>query len=426
MKQKKYEFCLMQGLVTCVAIIILARMLNLSAVSSAVFYMMFPLTVALWLVSMRRGVSKLDYMAVATVVLAAICVIVDLWRSQGTLTGGYAKKVAMFATTLIFLCAANRCRLDDKLVEYTQVLIDMLTVMMGVMLMLSHDRMHMIGGKVSRYITLGFSNPNSLSLFVTCMYMLTFCTLCKKQSHKVRNFHIAVLTAQIFILLGTHCRTGQMVTMLFTAMAFCVLYRKKIKSLVGITVPLKIHRWVAVSLALFPMVFAMIYMSVVGAEWVEKLFSFMISEGKGIDSRVEQWTPAFEAIVASPLIGAYYAISGGTGSSQLHNTHADTAASYGVPVMLLMSAILAICMYQRGKKYRSPIRFMYMLAFCCAMLMGTFEAAVFSGGLGIYVFTIIFLAFSKCEEAKDDDLGWNWILSRTHKGFAWLRQRRKK
>ena len=69
---------------------------------------------------------------------------------------------------------------------------------------------------------------------------------------------------------------------------------------------------------------------------------------------------------------------------------------------------------------------MYMLAFCCAMLMGTFEAAVFSGGLGIYVFTIIFLAFSKCEEAKDDDLGWNWILSRTHKGFAWLRQRRKK
>ena len=426
MKQKKYEFCLMQGLVTCVAIIILARMLNLSAVASAMFYMTFPLTVALWIATMHRGVSKLDYLAVITTVLAAVCVLLDLWRSEGALFGAYPKKVAMFATTLIFLSAANRCRLDDKLVEYTQVLIDVLTVMMGLMLMLSHDRMHMIGGKVSRYITLGFSNPNSLSLFVTCMYMLTFCTLCKKQSHKERNFHIAVLTAQIFILLGTHCRTGQMVTLLFTGCALCVLYRQKIKALTGIRVPMRINRWVASGIAIFPMVFAVVYMSVVGAEWVEKLFSFMISEGKGIDSRVEQWTPAFEAILSSPLIGAYHAISGGTGSSQLHNTHADTAASYGIPVMLLMSGILAICMHQKGRRYKNPIRFLYMIAFCCAMLMGTFEAAVFSGGLGIYVFTVIFLAFSKCEETQGEDMGWNWILSRVRKCFEGLRARRTK
>lgn len=426
MKQKRVELLLMQALVTCVAGIILARMLDISIISKIAFYMTFPLTVGLWIWTMRRGVSKLDYLAVLTVVLAAICVMLDLWRSQGTLTVAYPKKVAMFAITLIFLSTANRCRLDDRLVEYTQVLVDVLTVAMGVMLLLSHDRMHLINGVISRYITLGFSNPNSLSLFVTCMYMLTFCCLRRKQSVKFRYFHVAVLTAQIFILLGTHCRTGQMVTMLFTGVAMCVTYQQQIHRLTGFRVPMKINAWTACALALFPMVFAMIYMTVVDAEWVQKLFSFMVSEGKGIDSRVEQWTPAFEAILASPVIGAYHSISGGTGSSQLHNTHADTAASYGVPVMLLMSGILAICMYQRGKKYENTTRFLYMVAFCCAMLMGTFEAAVFSGGLGIYVFTIIFLVFAKSEETQEEDCGWNWFISRGKTLFVWLRARLKK
>ena len=379
MKQKQVELNLLQALVACVVVIVATRMLGIPVVPNIALYLTFPLTVALWLWTMRRGVSKPDYLAVVTVVLAAICVLLDLWRSGGTLTTDYPKKLIMFAMTVIFLCVADRVRTGEQLVRITQVAVDGLTVLMTLMLFLAYDRMHLIDGKVTRYLTLGFANPNPLAIFVTCMYMLTFCSLLKKQSTKQRYFRVAVLTAQIFILLGTRSRNGLMFSGLFTVAAFVVLWREKVKDLTGISIKMRFKLWQAVAIAVFPMVFAMIYMAVVNAEWVEKLFSFMISEGKGLDSRVKEWTPAFEAIKASPLIGAYYGVSGGTGSSQMHNTHADTAASYGIPVMLLVSAILAFSIYQNGKTYADKKSFLYMGAFCCAMLMGTFEAAFLSG-----------------------------------------------
>lgn len=402
----------MQALVACVAGIIMARMLGFSVVAKVAFYATFPLTVALWIWTMRRGVTILDYLAVGTVALAAVCVLLDLWRSGGALSFAYLKKLAMFAMTLIFLCAADRCRPGAKLAQFVQIVVDVLTILMVVMLFLAYDQMFMIGGKISRYMTLGFSNPNSLSLFVTCMYMLTFCSFSRKQSSKQRSFRAAVLTAQIFILLGSRCRTGQMIAIAFTAAALCVLYRQKIHAVTGIAVKMHFRLWQAAVIAIFPMVFAVIYMIIVDAEWVQKLFSFVVSEGKGINSRVKEWTPAFDAIRYSPWIGAYYLISNGTGSSQLHNTHADTAASYGIPAMLLISVMLTLCIHQKGKKYNTVERFLYMGGFCCAMLMGTFEAAVFSGGLGIYIFAVIFLSLAKCEEDLPEDDGWYRIGQR--------------
>lgn len=406
MKQKQVELNLLQALIACVVVIVATRMLGIPVVPNIALYLTFPLTVALWLWTMRRGVSKPDYLAVATVALAAICVLLDLWRSGGTLTMDYPKKLIMFAMTVIFLCVADRVQPGERLARFTQVLVDGLTVLMALMMLLADDRMHLINGKVTRYLTLGFSNPNPLAMLVTCMYMLTFCSLLKEQSVKQRYFRVAVLTAQIFILLGTRSRNGLLFSAVFTVAALAVLACEKVKNLTGITIKMHFRLWQAVAIAIFPMAFAVIYMAVVDAEWVEKLFSFMVSEGKGLNSRVKEWTPAFEAIKASPLFGAYYAISGGTGSSQMHNTHADTAASYGIPVMLLVSAILTFCIYQNGKTYGNKKSFLYMGAFCCAMLMGTFEAAFFSGGQGIYVFMAMFLILSKNVPDDEVDDGW--------------------
>ena len=365
-------------------------------------------------------------MAVVTVVLAAICVLLDVWRSGGTLTSDYPKKLIMFSMTVIFLCAANRVRPGAQLPRFLQLVVDGLTVLMTVMMLLDYDRMHLIDGKVTRYLTLGFANPNHLALFVTCMYMLTFCALLKKQGIKQRYFRVAVLTAQIFILLGSRSRNGLMISGLFTALALGVMYVEKIRSFTGLALQLRFRRWTAALVAVFPMLFAMVYMAVVDAQWFQNLFSFMISEGKGLNSRVKEWTPAFEAIKASPLIGAYFGISNGTGSSHLHNTHADTAASYGVPVMLLISLLLAQCVYQKGKVYDNKHSFLYMCGFCCAMLMGTFEAAVFSGGLGIYVFAIIFLCLAKSEQDLPEDDGWYRVCRNARKAGGSFLARGKK
>jgi len=79
--------------------------------------------------------------------------------------------------------------------------------------------------------------------------------------------------------------------------------------------------------------------------------------------------------------------------SQMHNSHLDIAASYGIPVLILVCVLLARWLRQgRGR---------YMIGFACALLLGLGEAAVFSGGLGIYIFAGLFLLLAKGE--KDED-----------------------
>jgi hypothetical protein len=41
-----------------------------------------------------------------------------------------------------------------------------------------------------------------------------------------------------------------------------------------------------------------------------------------------------------------------------------------------------------------------MLAFCCAILLGIGEAAVFAGGMGIYIFVGTFLLLANMEDEE--------------------------
>ena len=68
--------------------------------------------------------------------------------------------------------------------------------------------------------------------------------------------------------------------------------------------------------------------------------------------------------------------------------------------------MLTHCIHQKGKEYTQKESFLYMGAFCCAMLVGTFEAAIFSGGQGIYVFVAILLIMSKNASDEEPDDGW--------------------
>jgi ATP-dependent Lon protease len=90
----------------------------------------------------------------------------------------------------------------------------------------------------------------------------------------------------------------------------------------------------------------------------------------------------------------------GTGKSQMHNSHLDIAASYGIPVLILVCVLLTCYMHHRGRSYTQKSSYIYMLAFCCAILLGIGEAAVFAGGMGIYIFVGTFLLLANMEDEE--------------------------
>lgn len=413
MKQKNVNLILLQALFLCVSGIIVMKMFSIDRGSSLLFLLTFPLTGLLWLWNVRKGLQRTDLLMIILAALAAACVLIDLLINKGSLSFSYLRKLIMFIMTLLFLQSVNKIRPDWRLAEFLQVAVDILTVLMAFMFVAFHQRMYLINGIVSRYLTFGFGNPNALAMYLAPMFMLTFCTLMKRDGKpKVRLFRLAVLAAQGVFVLATQSRNALMMLMLFGVVALYVILQEKIEARTGRHIPLSYPSWLAWVIGLFPIIFAVLYMALIGTDWIGKIFGFMVTEGKELDSRVKEWSPAFEVIFKSPIIGSYFNISDGTGSSQMHSTHVDTAACYGIPVMLLMGFMQKIYIHQNGKVYRNKVNFLYMTAFCCSLLMGTFEAAVYSGGLGVYVFALIFLALSKTRRTKrepDVIYGWDWI-----------------
>lgn len=414
MKNKiNVNFLLIQALFLCVSGIVVAKIVGISALSSVLFLATFPLTGLLWLWNIRKGLKQSDYLMLATAIFAGLFVMIDLIIHGGSFGFSYMRKVVMFVMTLMYLQAMNKLLPDWRLAEFIQVLVDALTVLMAFTFVFFHDQMYLINGILSRYLTYGFGNPNMVALYLAPMFMLTFCTLLKHTcTKKMQIFRTVVLGLQALFIMATQSRNAQMMLMLFLAVAVCVIFKDKIQEKTGIQITLRFNKWVCWLIALFPIIFAVIYMVFIGSDWVGKIFGFMVREGKELDSRVKEWAPAFRVIADSPLIGSYFDISGGTGSSQMHSTHVDTAACYGIPVMLLMSWMQKVHIYQNGKEYEDRVNFLYMMAFCCSLLMGTFEAAIYSGGLGVYVFALTFLALSKSrpgKKAEGELYGWDWV-----------------
>jgi O-antigen ligase len=150
-----------------------------------------------------------------------------------------------------------------------------------------------------------------------------------------------------------------------------------------------------------PLLLALGYLLLFETGFVEKYFSFMdFGEGKALDARLEIWGRALKAFSEHPLLGAYYEISDGTGMSQLHNTHLDTLVSYGLlPFVLFMTLIC------RGVRKILPyadtsLSKISLFAFYTIILQGTFEAALVSGGVGLYIMSFGFLLLAKYRDVS--------------------------
>ena len=373
MEMTKVDRALLKALAALAAGMAVLQVFGQDSLTSVLFYLIFPLTVALWLRAVRKSVTGNDILVVLTAMLALICILVDCAMSRGQLSFDYLKKGIMFAMTLLFFQAASRMRADVGTMRFVHWCADLLTVAFTVMFLLRREQMYLLNGVASEYLTFGFNNPNLATLFLTMLYMLHICQMITDGKWR-HGIWAAVL---LYFVVQTGSRNALLTVAVFTVLVFCLRKKEKLQ-LGGVAAGL---------LAWIPIVFAAIYMILIRTDWFQSIFVFLSGEGKGLDSREEIWKRAWEAIVRSPLIGAYYAISDGAGVSQMHNSHLDIAASYGVAVLALVCVLL--------RRWLESGRNCYILGFAGALLLGLGEAAMFSGGLGIYIFAGIFLLLAK-------------------------------
>ena len=378
MEQQKIDGLLLKIQMLLAAVMVVAQTLGLDDLTSYVFLATFPMTVLLWLRTVRQRVTALDLLMVLTVALAALSVLINASATATGLGFGYIKKLIIFAVTMMFLQTANRLRIKGDVARFLHLLVDILVLYLIVIYFLLNIRMYLINGRVSAYLTFNMDNPNLTALFLTCLYMLEMYRLFSPERWYAKLLHVAMAVFLAFFVVQTQSRNCLVVLVLFTLVCAWLIFKGS-----GV---MKLGVGRSALIALFPALFMGVYFIMLKTPSIRQKFDFLVSEGKGLDSRTRIWEPALDHLIGSPVVGAYSQISNGTGVSQMHNTHLDVACSYGIPVLILVCVLLWHYLHQQDRHYTDKASYIYMLAFACAIILGIGEAALFSGGLGLYIF----------------------------------------
>lgn len=374
------------------AAIIIAHAFGLKSFVSMFFYATFFVTLFLWLGGCAKKLDRQDVLAFLIVYIAFVNVLANALLSGAVITFSYFKKYIMFSCTVLFFAVARKFSVGEREFRFLKVLYSVVILFWSFMYVFQTNKMYMFNGLVTKYLTFGFTNPNFTALVLCCIAI--FLLICATGSKKIilKIFYLLLAVVAVYFIFCTKARNALLALVLF-ALLFVFTARKKRQ--------IRMPDWFLFVWAALPIIFAGVYLLFI--DNIENLgfFSFLVEEGKELSSRVRIWKRAFEAFSDSPIFGAYYQISEGSGVSQLHNTHVDILASYGVVVLVLVCIFLYNLFREMRDGADSRLKRVSLIGFMAALMMGIGEAALFSGGLAIYLHFGAFILLNKMNENEE-------------------------
>lgn len=376
--------------------IVACQLLNLQGLTSAFFYATFVVSFLLWICTVAHGFDWVNGLALVTVLLALLHVALNALLADADFTWNYMKKYAMFGSTVIFLDAVRKYRMGRADFRRLKFLYLSVGFLMLALYRFRSGAMHLLHGQSTRYLTLGFTNPNLTALFLACMILFLTVAWLRERRATVRLLLFPVAVAEIVLLRQTESRNALLAVAIFAVLIRPLFRRGRRGRKAGYS------KGFLGLVSVSPLLFALLYMRISRTSAFAEFFSFAAGEGKELDSRAEIWGAAFRHFLSSPVLGAYCQISNGTGVSQLHNTHVDILASYGISVLVLTCVFLYVLMRQLRDEASNNA----LTGFICVLFLGIGEAALFSGGLGIYLFFGVFLGVREQAEARRR----RWVL----------------
>ena len=364
------------------AAIIICQVSGRFTLTSAIFYATFCASFLLWLLTLTEKVEALDLFAFLIILIAFVNIVLNGIQERADFSFNYFKKYIMFCCTIAFFAAAIKIKIEKKTAAFLEFLFVCISFFLIFMYITQNASMHLLNGCYVQYLTFRFTNPNLTALFLSCIIMYLVATSFQEKHLGEKCLLLGLAAVEGFFLFETQARNA-----LFAIAAFlCFFVRLIIKKEKPV-----INKWLLWLISIIPILFAFAYMKTINTSVIKQLLSFVVSEGKNLDSRWLIWNRAIAAFAASPILGAYCQVSNGTGSFQLHNTHIDTLTAYGAVVLVFVCIFLYRIMLIRQSTTASRRQMIYLVGFICTVFLGIGEAAMFSGGLGVYLFAGVFL-----------------------------------
>lgn len=374
----KFDFSACNRIEAClVALIVLFTVLKNNMLISLCFAMSF-VVLLFYVITQHKKINNLWLCSLAIISLSLINVLINGVTSQGaTLNFDYFKKVIMFSA-FVLMCYFSSM---DSVSSDTVRLVLKLPCVEGIILVLSYffyGNTDVQGGG----ITLGFSNPNFTGMWLLHISIYSFLLCIRKDINwLLRIIAVVFLVFEVRLLIMTGARSCMIGIILFAF--FCFLGKLGLKKIIN-------NHFTVFLLVSLPIIFVAVYSSLLESEWFVNTFSFMVSSGKGLGSRLGVWNPAIEIFRKNVILGDYAEIERGIGAirtKQLHNMHLDVLCSYGTaPFILFVMLLYGICI-KIGKKADDYFSYCAFCGFLSIIVMGIFEAGVVAGSMGLNLLT---------------------------------------
>ena len=365
------------------------------AVNSAVSILLMATLIAvyaLWGLTLYKDVTNRDVMLACLIALTALNIFINAQMAGADLSFSYIRKLLLFSSTLIFLQTASKMSIDSRLEQLILNANSLLAIFLLAEYFIQGTQVYLINGIVTQYLTFHFTNPNLTGMYLSAIAMLEICRALGEHKKRWIAFHFLLAGELLYLTYKTQSRNVLFSIVFFFGMLIINNFQKGDRH--------RMNPVIALITILWPTVFVAVYMFIVNRPNLTGYFSFLVSAGKNIDSRIRIWNNAMLYFRSSPVFGSYYQLSNGTGMSQLHNTALDIAASYGIFVFIGVLAFLFKIMTCRNETGMTKAQFQYISAFSACLIMGMGEAALFSGSLSFFALAGLFMILTGSSESE--------------------------
>lgn len=365
----------------------LFTVLEQSSLSSICFKSTIAVAFVILLLQVKSG--RIDAVVIMFAFVSLLNVLLNSWFSdEAVMNFAYWNKWVFYCVAFVFFYVASVYDADEKIIK----IVEIAPILMGLIFIGGY---HILGMRTTYAggITLGFGNPNKTAIWLLHIVLYGAYGVAKagKPLYKIAYAVFLVLCVQLLLL--TKNRASLIALLIFLCLLACGL----------VVCKKKLPRWLLMFVLVFPLLFAVMYKTLLEAEWVHRVFSFLVSEGKNLSSRSSIWDFAFQKFQESWLIGNYAGISEGTGMSQMHNTHLDVLCSFGIIPFVFFTRILYRVAYTSAQKVETTEQLVAICAFLGALMLGIFEAGLFTGCSGVNFLTggLLILASNSNKGNKD-------------------------
>lgn len=371
-------------------LVFIFNLLRLSGAISLAFAASF-VVIALYL-AFSGIIKRTNRTLFLVLIFSLLNVLINGLLSDGAhFSFDYFKKIIFFFTSIIFFELSSRIRISSKTAGRILKIILALTVFLLLDYFLLDNRT-MLG----RYLTLGFSNPNFTAMWL--MHLELFLAYCfvSFDSILLKTGCVASFAIIIRIILYTQNRSTLFVLAVFAVLLILGIVRKHFY----------FHKVTLLLVVLAPFLVYLLYQTIVSNAAVNRLFAFAVSVGKGLNSRMTIWNYATRLLTKNGwLFGDYASLhfNNETGMLQMHNSNVDILVSYGILPFILFLKLHYDILIRMDRETKTLSQYVAFCGFLSVMLLGIFEAGIYSGCTGLNFLSGALLLLVPFEDSGEQD-----------------------